>query len=336
MELNRWVMGIAEAVAPRSKDPNTKVGAVIIDRRSRIVSVGYNGFPRACDDDPSIYDDRTLKHLRVMHAEANAIMFANTDLTNHHLYCTLMPCARCAAMIIQSGIDKVVAKVDDERLLADEDTRRSHTEALRLFKEAGVRLQQYVGDSSENGPSVTSYGRYERVRTHRDRRYEEAEANPREGLRQADQPPVEHDVGEYPSPFVGHIEVFGGSPQLRAPRAMRVDGAGRQVWRGIDNQADGYMASEAGTLCSDREETGRERGRRDARPQAGFSAGSGAVGVGTEEPAGSAHTHTVGEASAIDPGGPIDRQADQACDGQEPNEADAGDCCVGTSTENTA
>ncbi len=118
---DKWVrrfLELASTVAQWSKDPNTKVGAVIVDDKNRVVSLGFNGFPRRVSDDKELYQDRTIKLRSVVHAEINAILFAKQDLTGCTLYVTpLAPCAQCASAIIQSGISRVVTlptKVDSK------------------------------------------------------------------------------------------------------------------------------------------------------------------------------------------------------------------------------
>lgn len=44
-------MGVALLSAHRSKDPNTQVGACIVNDKNKIVGAGYNGMPMGCDDD---------------------------------------------------------------------------------------------------------------------------------------------------------------------------------------------------------------------------------------------------------------------------------------------
>ena len=48
---DEYFMGIAELSAERSKDPNTQVGACIVNDENKILSIGYNGFPTGCSDD---------------------------------------------------------------------------------------------------------------------------------------------------------------------------------------------------------------------------------------------------------------------------------------------
>jgi dCMP deaminase len=44
-------MSVAKVSALRSKDPNTQVGACIVNDRQQIIATGYNGLPRLLDDD---------------------------------------------------------------------------------------------------------------------------------------------------------------------------------------------------------------------------------------------------------------------------------------------
>ena len=83
---DEYFMGLAHLSALRSKDPSTQVGAAIVDRNHRVVSVGYNGFPTGCSDDefPWAREEQGLnsKYLYVVHAELNAILNAGRDQTD--------------------------------------------------------------------------------------------------------------------------------------------------------------------------------------------------------------------------------------------------------------
>lgn len=109
---DQYFMGVALLSAKRSKDPNTQVGATLINKEKRIVGIGYNGFPRHIDDDvfPWSESDKlsTSKYAYVVHAEANAILNATTPLKGATLYVTLFPCHECVKLLIQSGITEVV------------------------------------------------------------------------------------------------------------------------------------------------------------------------------------------------------------------------------------
>lgn len=134
-------MEVAQLVATWSKDPSTKVGAVIADDRKIVISVGYNGFPMGTDDSPLLYADRSRKYPRIIHAERNAILFAQAkvgSIMGMSLYVTMPPCGPCAGIIIQAGIKRVVVlehKFNNPKKWAAESL-----EAQMMFQEAGVQL----------------------------------------------------------------------------------------------------------------------------------------------------------------------------------------------------
>ncbi|MDD2203363.1 MAG: dCMP deaminase family protein [Bacilli bacterium] len=134
-------IGLSKIVAMRSKDPNTQVGACIVDEKHRIISLGYNGLPFGCDDKcfPWGRDSENVvdtKYPYVVHAEVNAISIAQTtsprDLSNSTIYLSLFPCNNCAAKIIQAGISEVLYVLDK---YADTDAYRA---SKRMLDEAGV------------------------------------------------------------------------------------------------------------------------------------------------------------------------------------------------------
>ena len=130
---------LAKLVSTWSKDPSTKVGAVIIDDNRRVVSVGYNGFPKGVRDSEHRLGNREVKYNYMVHAERNAMLFANSIPKNSTIYTyPFMPCSECAGMVIQSGIKKVVTLYDDNSRWAD-----SFKVTKRMFGEAGVNLIEY-------------------------------------------------------------------------------------------------------------------------------------------------------------------------------------------------
>ncbi|MCK8461605.1 dCMP deaminase family protein [Mycoplasma capricolum subsp. capricolum] len=107
-----YFMLIAKASAMRSKDPNTQVGAIVVNELQQIVATGYNGFPRGVSDDDFPWsktneDWLENKYAYVAHAELNAIVSSRSDLSNCDLYVTLFPCNECAKIIIQAGIKRI-------------------------------------------------------------------------------------------------------------------------------------------------------------------------------------------------------------------------------------
>jgi dCMP deaminase len=137
--MNKWdkrFIDLAEHIASWSKDPSTKVGAVIVDEKKRIVSVGYNGFSAGVNDSHERYDNREMKYEMIIHGEINAILFANQDLHGCTLYTwPFMPCSRCASIVIQKGINRVVAPINN-----DNRWEKSFTLSKELFNESNVKL----------------------------------------------------------------------------------------------------------------------------------------------------------------------------------------------------
>ena len=141
---NKWdgrFVELASHIAKWSKDPSTKCGAVIVRSDKTIASVGYNGFPRGLDDSGKLYDNRSVKYDRVIHAEMNAILNASESLKGHTLYTWPLPtCSRCAVHVIQSGIVRVVFP----KLVTKEEIGRwgdSVQNALDYYKEANVEYR---------------------------------------------------------------------------------------------------------------------------------------------------------------------------------------------------
>jgi dCMP deaminase len=133
-----WFLSLCEAVATKSKDPSTKVGSIIVDPYNRVVSVGYNGFPRAVLDIAKRYADRTQKYSRVIHAELNAILFSRRDLEGCTIYTTpFPPCNDCAKAIIQCQIKRVVSYLDH---IHNERWADSFKISEEMYQEAGVSL----------------------------------------------------------------------------------------------------------------------------------------------------------------------------------------------------
>lgn len=114
---DEYFMGIALLSAKRSKDPNTQVGACIVDNYNKILGIGYNGFPIGCSDDVLPWDKESedinkTKYPYVVHAEANAILNSTKDLHGSRMYVGLFPCNECAKLIIQSGIKEILYLTD--------------------------------------------------------------------------------------------------------------------------------------------------------------------------------------------------------------------------------
>ena len=133
---DKWFINLAKDVATASKDPSTKVGAIIVDKTQRKMSLGYNGFPKRILDSPTRLNDRDTKYKLILHAEERAIDSAKEDLTGHTIYVwPFMPCSRCMLKIINNDISRVVAPdFFPERWSKDFELSQ------KLAKEAGIKL----------------------------------------------------------------------------------------------------------------------------------------------------------------------------------------------------
>lgn len=143
---DEYFMGISLLSCCRSKDPNTQVGACIVNSENRIMSVGYNGFPKGCSDDEYPWersgdDQNETKYPFVCHAELNAILNAGgNSLKGCKIYVALFPCNECAKAIIQSGINEVI-------YISDKYADSAATIASkRMLASAGVKLTPFKSD----------------------------------------------------------------------------------------------------------------------------------------------------------------------------------------------
>lgn len=110
-----FFLRLAKLISTRSKDPSTQVGAVIVNPEKHIISMGFNGFPSYMNDDPEHYANRDEKYSRIVHGEINALVLAKRDVWGCTLYTwPFLPCDRCAVIMIQAGIKRVVAPAPTE------------------------------------------------------------------------------------------------------------------------------------------------------------------------------------------------------------------------------
>lgn len=137
---DEYFMGVAMLSAMRSKDPNTQVGACIVSPEHKILSMGYNGFPRGCSDDEFTWqrEGEDNKYFYSTHSELNAILnYRGGSLEGATIFVTLFPCNECAKAIIQSGIKEVVYA----------DDKYCNTPGViaskRMLSTAGIKLRRY-------------------------------------------------------------------------------------------------------------------------------------------------------------------------------------------------
>ena len=141
---DEYFMGIALLSCERSKDPNTKVGACIVDENKKVVSIGYNGMPSGCDVSQLSWnkgEGLDSKYLYVCHAEFNAILNTRNGsaLRGCTLYVTLFPCNECTKAIIQTGIKEVVY------ISNKYENTTGVLASKRMLLLAGVKIRHYEG-----------------------------------------------------------------------------------------------------------------------------------------------------------------------------------------------
>lgn len=141
--LDDTFMSLAIVTSMRSKDPNTQVGACLVDNNNRLIGTGYNGFPRDIPNNALPWDREgelvDTKYLYVGHAEENAIDNCDrTRLTDSKLYVTLFPCNRCAIRIIQNQISEVIYLSDKYH------DKPEFVASRKMFMLSGIKVRQFV------------------------------------------------------------------------------------------------------------------------------------------------------------------------------------------------
>lgn len=139
---DEYFMGVAMLAAKRSKDPNSQVGACIVSQENKILSIGYNGFPKGCSDDEFPWeregDTLNTKYAYVAHSELNAILnYRGGSLEGTKLYVTLFPCNECAKACIQAGITEIIYDCDK---YCDTDSVKA---SKCMLTAAGVKYHKY-------------------------------------------------------------------------------------------------------------------------------------------------------------------------------------------------
>ena len=138
--------------AMKSKDPSSRIGAVIVTKDHLPVTHGFNGIPRGVDDTvPSRNDREQDKYSYFEHAERNAIFNAAAEgsaCRGTTMYVTDLPCSPCAGAITQSFIDEVIV---DSLAFENKDFierwSKDILHALIKFQEKGVNLEVFDSDT---------------------------------------------------------------------------------------------------------------------------------------------------------------------------------------------
>lgn len=138
----------AYLIATKSKDPHSKIGAVIV-KNNIILSEGYNGIPRNVNDSILERNDRPEKYYWYEHAERNAIFNCAREgirIDTATLYCFATPCSDCARALIQSGIIEVVIHEEWDLNIGFNKNSIKWAESIKrtndMFKESGIKFRR--------------------------------------------------------------------------------------------------------------------------------------------------------------------------------------------------
>jgi len=145
--LEKWdqrFVELARYVSEWSKDPNAKVGAVVVGARGGSMSLGYNGFPMGVEDSVERLDDADIKLELIVHAEQNALIAAGPMSNGATIYVWGKPvCARCAGAIIQAGIKRVVA-LSPDAVLEESKWHKTGKLSIEMFRETGIEVDFFT------------------------------------------------------------------------------------------------------------------------------------------------------------------------------------------------
>lgn len=143
MDEIKWIQryfDLACHVATWSKDPTTKVGAIVVGRNRRDIALGYNGFPPGVVDTPERYADRPTKYVFTQHAERAVLDNARFDLQGATLITTMFPCVECAKSIAAKGIVHLVTPKMPKPLPGEPSWRDLLLHSLTILKECDIQV----------------------------------------------------------------------------------------------------------------------------------------------------------------------------------------------------
>ncbi len=150
-KLSKWdlrFLALAKHISQWSKDPSTKVGAVLVNDLLQVVGMGYNGFARNIADTDERLNNREMKYKLVVHAEVNAIIQAGSNARGSVLYVypafmTPPICHDCCKTAIQAGVQGIVGYIPDESDPRVQRWKESISVAREMWTEAGLWCRTY-------------------------------------------------------------------------------------------------------------------------------------------------------------------------------------------------
>lgn len=141
LDWDTYFMGVAAAVAAKSKDPNCKVGAVMVSADKLIVATGFNGIARTLEDDSGLLAQKFDKLGWVVHAEHNAILNAaraGAATLNCTVYVNKFPCFACMQVLVQSGVSRVYT--DDREYWGNDPLDGDHSGKRHIIAKSRIMV----------------------------------------------------------------------------------------------------------------------------------------------------------------------------------------------------
>lgn len=107
ISFEEMAINIADVVKERSEDPYKKVGACILNKEGRVLSIGYNGLLSKQKVKNKFWENRDERRKFIIHAEINALASISRYDNPYILASSLLPCSTCAINICAYGIKNV-------------------------------------------------------------------------------------------------------------------------------------------------------------------------------------------------------------------------------------
>lgn len=142
---SEFFMRMVYLVGQQSKDPSTKIGAVLV-RGDTVISTGWNGFPRKVVDLEELYINKAEKYPRIVHSEMNTLLLAarngiSTDGAT--LFVNCHPCSDCCKALIQAGVKKIITHKQWPICNMAAHWDKSFEISNQMIKESGIVIEEF-------------------------------------------------------------------------------------------------------------------------------------------------------------------------------------------------
>jgi len=138
IDFDTMFIKMLDIIKMRTRDPRTKVAAILVSEDKRKIHIGWNCMPSKLPETAERWDNRREKHLRVIHAEESAILNAKEDLHGWSCYLSMPPCPSCSRLLIHAGIAHIIYLEEHEN-----NTEFNYDLSREMLAEAGVIIKKY-------------------------------------------------------------------------------------------------------------------------------------------------------------------------------------------------